>query len=175
LNFFLPLDFYFGLKPITPIVMRKLDLLFLCLVALFMLAITACNEDADKVANPCEESQQTEITRSFVISAKVMYDDQTPYEGDIHFFIKKEYCDGTISGEYTLDHIPTSSQGDWFSGMVYTYKFANTQDKVIVKFTWATDNKTYYEYWDELKYNNVVGMGTQSEIQYEITLPWSEK
>ncbi|RLD75860.1 MAG: hypothetical protein DRJ15_16345, partial [Bacteroidetes bacterium] len=64
-----------------------------------------CNKEEERELNQCEETEQAEISRSFVISAYIYYKDEVPYEGDVHFKIKKQYCDNTISGEYYLDHI----------------------------------------------------------------------
>ncbi len=154
--------------------MRKNLILFILIVcsAIFMAAM--CNKEEEREDDSrCVETEKPEISRSFVISAYIYYKDDVPYEGDVHFKIKKQYCDNTISGEYYLDHIPSSSNGGWFSGMVYSYYFANSEDRVVVTITWATGSKDLYEWFDYLYYDEVVNVSSPMEITYDITLPYN--
>jgi hypothetical protein len=153
--------------------MRKLFILFLCMVSALVFMSNSCGKDDEIAANPCDETQKPEISKSFVLSAYIYYKDNVPYEGPVHFKIKKEYCDGTISGEYYLSHIPTDAQGGWFSGMIYTYKFTNERDMVVVQFTWTTDSKDYWEWWQEWDYADVVNEADPMEITCQITLPYN--
>lgn len=154
--------------------MRKYLIVFLVIVSSTIFMAAMCNKEEEREDDSrCIETEQPEIERSFVISAYIYYKDDVPYEGDVHFKIKKQYCDNTISGEYYLDHIPSSSNGGWFSGMVYSYYFANSEDRVVVTITWATGSKDLYEWFDYLYYDEVVNGSSPMEITYDITLPYN--
>ena len=153
--------------------MRKNLILFLLIVCSTVFMAAMCNKEEERELNQCEETEQAEISRSFVISAYIYYKDEVPYEGDVHFKIKKQYCDNTISGEYYLDHIQSSSNGGWFSGMIYTYKFANSEDRVVVTYTWATGSKDVYEWFDNISYSQAANGSSPLEITYDITLPFN--
>ena len=155
--------------------MRKSLILFLVISSSLVFMAGTCEKENDAEFNQCEATEQPQISRSFVFSANILYKDMVPYEGEVHFKIKKEYCDNTISGEYHLDHIPSDAQGDWFSGMVYTYEFANENDRIIVYLTWANNSKDVYLWDKSYYYANVVNYPGTIEQKLEIILPWNSK
>lgn len=153
--------------------MKKEVILFFFIAFAVIFITSACDRDDPPELNDCKSSQVPEISRSFVFSAVITYNDGAPYEGPVHFKVKKEYCDGTISGEYYLANISSDAQGKWFSGMVYTYKYANELDKVFINFSWATKNsRDFYEFIQSIKYSQVKDETGNIMIEYTIKLPW---
>lgn len=154
--------------------MKKKVILLLFIACAVVLSTSSCDRDDPPDLNDCTSSKVPEISRSFVFSAVISYNDGVPYEGPVHFKVKKEYCDGTISGEYFLANISSDTQGHWLSGMVYTYKYASTLDKVFVSFSWATKNsRDFYEFREVVTYNQVKDDTGNIMIEYTIKLPWN--
>jgi hypothetical protein len=158
--------------------MRKYLIIFLAVSSLIVFTDASCSKDDEIITNDCEITQMTEIERAFHFTAEIMYKDNSPYQGDLSFKIKKEYCNGTVSGEYFENNVNSNSSGIWFSGMSYTYKFANSKDRVIVQLTFTTDKKEYYEWWTEINYETAASQSTTwPPMEYEclVILPWSGK
>ena len=137
------------------------------------MAPTCDKEEIRQDDSRCAETETTVISVSFVFSAYIYYKDEVPYEGDVHFKVKKQYCDNTISGEYYLDHIPSTANGGWFSGMIYTYSYGNTEDRVQATFTFTSDSKEYYESVNDLYYWFVSQYSEPIEHTFYIHLPWN--
>lgn len=140
------------------------------MVIIILLSVYACDHPAE---DRCDDTKEALIQRSFVMSAKVKYEDLVPYEGKIYFSIHKRYCDATISGEYDAEGFG-NSEGYWFPGMQYIYKLENSLDRVEVEFKIVspfsgTNDKIMHETFYYIDANDYL-----HEINkfYEITLPW---
>jgi hypothetical protein len=150
--------------------MKKIAINLLSVIAALLFVICSCD---DKVEDICNDTKEILIERSFVLSAKVQYEDYVPYEGKIYFEIYKRYCNATRSGEYNADGIG-NAEGYWFTGMQYIYKFENSLDRVEVEFRIVSpfsgiDDKIVHEsfyYIDAYDYLHEINK------TYEITLPW---
>lgn len=154
--------------------MKNLSKTLLIIFSSFLFIFSTCNKDEEPV-EICDDTIEPIINKSFVLSAEVQYSDYVPYEGEVRMDIYKRYCNGNKSGEYFVTH-NSGADGYWLSGMVYTYKFENSLDKVEVDFTifksGYTEQKDVHEtffYKDVLEYLNEV------HKTYEITLPWSSE
>jgi len=157
--------------------MSKYLILFLLITSSMVFMATQCSDDEiEEFIDPCKETALSSgINVDFVFSAYMYYKDTVPYVGPVHFKVHKMYCDGTISGEYYLTHIPTDANGGWFSGMKYTYTYSNYEDFVWVTFTF--ENPTYETHKEqgvfsygyvELYYNG----WDPIEHTFYIYLPW---
>ena len=156
--------------------MRKNLLLFMLIACSLVFMATQCSKDeVEDFVDPCHETAlPSGIDVDFVLSAYMYYQDSVPYVGPVHFKIHKMYCDGTISGEYYLTHIPTAANGGWFSGMKYTYTYSNREDFVWVTYTFETPTyETHKEHavfgygYIDMYYN-----GAPIEYTSYIYLPW---
>jgi hypothetical protein len=99
---------------------------------IFVFILPSCDK-VDEEDDLCKETEEAEISRSFRLGVIVKYNDGTPYEGTVALLIQKEYCNGKISGSYGPKGT-TAPDGYWNPAMQYTYKFANSLDKVYVNF-----------------------------------------
>jgi hypothetical protein len=151
--------------------MRKHLITFIFLIAAVALMSTKCEKE-DKT-DECKPYEMPSITRDFVIWANIIYLDSVPFTYEVIFNIKKTYCDGTIRGDYWLDHIDADDNGDWFSGMTYTYDFGNKRDKITISFDfynpldieqWVV---TYDLFYEDVEFAPVL-------LNFDIILPWNK-
>ena len=128
--------------------MKKL-LLLLSIIAgsSYILTQTACNDDECEIT-----SLESTVKKSFIVSGKIVYLNNEPYEGPLHFSIYKEYCDGTISGSWGYD-LETRAYGEWFTPSYFTYKFDNTEDFVIACVSVSQDGYLREDACGKIKYN----------------------
>lgn len=150
--------------------MKRIIFTFIPAICVLLFLVSSCDEPAKDI---CDDTKETLIERSFVMAAKVKYEDLVPYEGKIYFEIYKRYCDATRSGDYSAEGMG-NAEGYWFTGMQYIYKFENSLDRVEVEFKIVspfsgTDDKIVHEtfyYLDAYDYLHEINK------TYEITLPW---
>ena len=148
----------------------------LIVCSMVFMAAMCDKEEVEEFIDPCKESAlSSTVDVSFVFSAYIYYKDDVPYEGPIHFKVHKAYCEGTISGEYYLTHIPSAANGGWFSGMLYTYTYTNYDDIVWTEFSFESPT---YEIHKEigafnLGYVHLYWQGGPMEHTFQIHLPWN--
>jgi len=144
-----------------------------------LLALTlgsnTCNKDTEDFEESCDLSVRPLINRSFIITVEVHYNDSVPYQGNVDLTLFKEYCNGNISGNFH-ENGTADSQGSWFSGMQFIYKYENDYDKVDVTVK-VKDSETSEEVIEHEIFYYADIEGSQFEVYkfYEITLPWSSK
>ena len=156
--------------------MRNFLILFLMIVSSMVFMAAMCTKDEiEETIDPCKETAlPSNEDASYVFSAYIYYKDKVPYVGPVHFKVYKTYCDGTVSGEYYLTHIPSAANGGWFSGMVYTYTYTNSDDIVWTAFSFESPT---YEIHKEmgafsLGYVHLYYNGGPMEHTFQIYLPW---
>jgi hypothetical protein len=112
--------------------MKKAISPYIFMLFVFAFLLPSCDkvEEDDDI---CKETEEKLITRSFRVGVIVKYNDGTPYVGQVSLSILKEYCNGEISGSYSPKGT-TGPDGYWNPAMQYTYKFANSLDKVLIGF-----------------------------------------
>jgi hypothetical protein len=144
------------------------------LIALIVGANT-CEKETDDFEESCDLSERPLINRSFVVTVEVQYSDSVPYQGNVDLKLFKEYCNGSISGNFHKIG-NTNSQGKWLCNEQFVFKYENDYDKVDVTVKVA-NNETSEEVRinDVYNYSDVEGLFFEVYKFYDITLPWSSK
>ncbi len=153
--------------------MRKHLITFIFLITAVAMMSTKCEKEEKTEEPDCKLYEMPSITRDFVIWANIMWMDSVPYTSNVVFNIKKTYCDGTVKGDYSLHEILPDDYGDWFSGMTYTYNFANQRDKITIRL--VLYNHSLHEEWTVTHhyfYDDVESMPTL--LNLDIILPWNK-
>jgi len=109
-------------------------LIFAMGIALF--SISSCLKE-DESDLGCGEEFDTEIKVTLTVRLVTFYPNGSPYSGPIHFNIKKKYCDGTISGNYSED-ITSDWTGHAFVQRIYQYVFKNSGDRILISYLLPT-------------------------------------
>jgi uncharacterized protein (TIGR02145 family) len=148
--------------------MKKLIVLFF-LVAVPVMFFTelSCTKDLDE----CEKSMlDKSVYIAFKVNMNVIYSNDKPYTGPVHYFIRKEYCDGRISGSFTFD-LETDENGDVIVPYIFGYKLENYEDKIFqcAQFSIAGEN---FEECREYSYQDFED-GELGEILFKVELPLS--
>jgi hypothetical protein len=154
--------------------MKKISKTLLIVFGSLLFICATCSKDEEQT-DICEDTREPHIQKSFLISADVKYSDYVPFEGKIRMDIHKQYCNGTSSGEYFVEH-NSGADGYWLSGMVYTYEFENSLDKVEVHLTiYKSDHTDRKEIHETFFYKDVLEYLNQVHKTYEVTLPWASE
>lgn len=133
---------------------NKLPELFLILFIIsFVCSCDLLSEDNNK----CKETEQPSFEKSFEPSIRVKNSKGEAYWGaHAKFHIYKEYCDGTIKGIFEKE-ATTDEEGYANFAYIFTYKFANLEDKVNYTITVTgedplTGNAKEYKYSGSMNY-----------------------
>ncbi|MBE0640181.1 MAG: hypothetical protein IH598_16830 [Bacteroidales bacterium] len=153
--------------------MKKISIILTLFTGIAFSLLSSC--EADKNKDICDDTKEQLIEKSFVLSAKVQYQDYEPYQGKVSLSIYKRYCNNNVSGAFNREG-NCNEEGYWFTGMQYIYKFENSLDKVEVEFEvfnmHTAESKKVHEtfyYIDVLDYNYEVNK------TYEFILPWTKE
>ena len=144
---------------------KNIKRLLLVVVSLTFICTTCDEKNADD--DLCNKKEPL-IEGTFVLSAKIQYKDEVPYEGEVKFTINKMYCNGTINGVYERVG-DTDADGYYSTGYIYSYKYEHLLDKVEFSFeTTEPDNIVKYKYF----YIDIQSEEAYTVNQaFEITLP----
>lgn len=148
--------------------MKKHLILFLVVLVSFSFTSTTCTKSEK---NLCDATEQNQISRAFIVSAHIIYDDLKVYQGEFKFDIYKVYCSGKVSGHY-WDRFDTNESGEWFSGMRYEYDYANSQDEVVIEFTIANPGGPDHVEVEKFRYSEVENNDDEIFFTCNIRLPW---
>ncbi len=152
--------------------MKKLLIPLLLFGIVVLFTRTSCNKDDDAT---CDDTEEAPIERAFTLSIIIKYQDNVPYQGNLSFAISKEYCNSTISGNYSMDGV-TDATGFWRPGMIYTYKFENSRDKVQAQFSVVNPKTQETKSESEtFRYNDVKDKPAGIKKTYQMILPWTSE
>ncbi|MCG6186263.1 hypothetical protein [Maribellus maritimus] len=128
--------------------------LFLCFIILFFSACDLISEDSE---NKCKETEQPSFEKSFSPAIHIKNSKGEDYWGaHVEINIYKEYCSGTINGIFDKE-ATTDEEGYANFAYIFTYKFANLEDKVNYTITVKgedplTGDTKEYKYSNSMNY-----------------------
>ena len=127
---------------------------------IFILAsFSSCDLLSNDSKSKCKETEQPEFEKSFAPAIYVKNSKGENYWGaHVEINIYKEYCDGTIKGTF-IKTATTLEDGYANFAYVFTYKFANLEDKVNYTITITgedplTGESKEYKYSDTMRYTD---------------------
>ncbi len=122
----------------------------------------ACDLISGDGGNKCKETEQPEFEKSLSPAIYIKNKRGESYWGaHVEINIYKEYCDGTIKGTF-VKKATTLEDGYANFAYVFTYKFANLEDKVNYTITvTGADPETGDE--KEFKFSDSMGYEEASE------------
>ncbi|QGY42147.1 hypothetical protein GM418_00300 [Maribellus comscasis] len=132
----------------------KWQKLFLCFI---ILSFNACDLNSGESKNKCKETEQPSFEKSLSPAIHIKNSKGEDYWGaHVEINIYKEYCDGTINGIFVKE-TTTDEEGYADFAYIFTYKFANLEDKVnyIITVTGEdplTGDTKEYKYSDSMDY-----------------------
>lgn len=113
---------------------NKWHVLRICFITI-LFSYTGCSLIGLGDDKNCKDTEADEFELYIKPNTYFVYQNGEPCEGyDIKFEIYKTYCNGDISGQYSVE-VKTNDEGYANFGMLYTYKFGNIEDIVTFAYT----------------------------------------
>jgi hypothetical protein len=145
---------------------------------IIILLFNTCDLLSNDSDNKCKETEQPSFEKSLSPAVYIKNKNGESYWGaHVEINIYKEYCDGTIKGTF-IKKATTLEDGYANFAYVFTYKFANLEDKVNYTITVTgedplTGDTKEYKYSDSMGYEETAEYAVNPIFLHHILqVPW---